>query len=100
MLPGQNAFAYESSSTYRPTNDSAQTFGGMDYTLGLPFTRSFGTDVMCLPNSKGGPLCDNRVEGQILDLPFEFPTVQDIGGILGLAPVFEGFKGTYLPAPW
>lgn len=100
VLPGQNAFAYESSSTYRPTKDSAQTFGGTDYTPGLPFTVSFGTDVMCLPNSKGGPLCDKRIEGQISDLAFEFPTVQDIGGIFGLAPVFEGFNGTYLPAPW
>ena len=45
-------------------------------------------------------MCDNRIEGQTSNLAFEFPTGQDIGGILGLVPVFEGFNGTYLPAPW
>lgn len=100
VLPGQNAFAYGSSSTYKATADKVQTFDGTDYTPGLPFTVSFATDVMCLPNSRGGSLCDGRIEGQISDLGFEFPTVQDVGGIFGMAPVFEGFNGTYLPAPW
>lgn len=100
VLPGQNSFAYESSSSYTPTNESLQTFHGTDYTPGLPFTVSFGKDVMCLPNSNGEPLCNRGIEGQISDLAFEFPTVQDIGGIFGLAPVFDGFNATYLPAPW
>ncbi len=100
VLPGQNAFAYESSSTYAPTKDSIQTFDGTDYTPGLPFTVSFGTDVMCLPNSEGRPLCSKGIEGQISDLEFEFPTVQDVGGIFGLAPVLAGYNSTYFPAPW
>lgn len=100
VLPGQNAFAYEASSTYGPTNDNRQTFRGTDYTPGLPFTVSFGTDVMCLPNSGGEALCDKGIEGQMSDLAFEFPTVQDVGGIFGLAPVLDGFNGTCLPAPW
>ena len=101
VLPGQNYFDYERSSTYRNSTDAVQTFDGTDYTPGAPFTVSFGTDNLCLPGLPGHKsLCRSKTEVEISDLAFQFPTVQDIGGIFGLAPVLPGFNATYLPAPF
>lgn len=101
VLPGQNYFDYERSSTFRNATDAIQTFDGTDYTPGAPFTVSFGVDNLCLPglpNHK--PLCRRKTEAELSDLAFEFPTLQDIGGIFGLAPVLPGYNSTYFPAPY
>lgn len=101
MLPGQNYFDYRKSSTFSPTKDADQTFGGTDYTPGAPFTVSFGTDTMCRPNGKHGqPGCQKGIEVEVSNLAFEFPSVEDIGGIIGLAPPLPGFNKTYLPAAY
>ena len=55
---------------------------------------------MCLPNSEGETICNQDIESQISDLVFEFPTPHNFGGIFEWAPAFDGFNGTYLPAPW
>ncbi|KAI4129412.1 MAG: hypothetical protein LQ338_002252 [Usnochroma carphineum] len=101
VLPGQNFFDSMKSSTLKNASDADQTFLGTDYTPGAPFTVSFATDEMCLPNGKNPKgLCQKNVEVELSNLAFEFPTVQDIGGIIGLAPVLPGFNATYYPAAY
>ena len=102
VLSGQNFFDYGKSSTFRNASDADQTFLGTDYTPGAPFTVSFGTDEMCLPNGKNHPQgrCQKKIETQVSNLAFAFPTVEDIGGIIGLAPVLSGFNTTYYPAAY
>ena len=96
VLPGQNYFDYQKSSTFKTTNDADQTWIGTDYTPGAPFTVSFGTDKMCLPNGKKPDgLCQNEIKSQISNLAFSFPYVEDIGGIIGSAPVLKGLDSTY-----
>ncbi|KAI4137339.1 MAG: hypothetical protein L6R39_007341, partial [Caloplaca ligustica] len=101
VLPGQNFFDYIKSSTLKNASDADQTFLGTDYTPGAPFTVSFATDEMCLPNGKHPKgLCQKNVEVELSNLAFRFPTLQDIGAIIGLAPVLPGFNGTYYPAAY
>ncbi|KAL9033685.1 MAG: hypothetical protein Q9214_007395, partial [Letrouitia sp. 1 TL-2023] len=101
VLPGQNFFDYRKSSTFRNASDADQTFLGTDYTPGAPFTVSFGTDELCLPDKKNHKgRCQQKVEVELSNLAFEFPRVEDIGGIIGLAPVLPGFNATYYPAAY
>ncbi|KAL8719834.1 MAG: hypothetical protein Q9225_003212 [Loekoesia sp. 1 TL-2023] len=101
VLPGQNFFDYGRSSTFRNASDADQTFLGTDYTPGAPFTVSFGTDEVCLPNDKDPKgRCQQKVEVEVSNLAFQFPRVEDIGGIIGLAPVLPSFNATYYPAAY
>ena len=101
VLPGQNFFDYKKSSSFQQTSDAVQTFTGTDYAPGLPFTVNFGTDKMCLPDRNSHDnICKPKVEVEVSDLPYEFPVVEDIGGIFGYAPVLNGFNATFLPAPY
>ena len=101
VLPGQNFFDYQKSSTFHPTKDAVQSYNGTDYAPGLPFTFNFGKDKMCLPDRNGRDnICKSDVEAQISDLSYKFPVVEDIGGIFGYAPVLNGFNATFLPAPY
>lgn len=101
VLPGQNFFDYEKSSSFHQTSDAVQSFNGTDYAPGLPFTFNFGTDKMCLPDRNGrDDICKSKIEVEISDLPYKFPVVEDIGGIFGYSPVLTGFNATFFPAPY
>ncbi|KAL2049661.1 hypothetical protein ABVK25_010121 [Lepraria finkii] len=101
VMPGQNFFDYEKSSSFHQTSDAVQSFNGTDYAPGLPFTFNFGTDQMCLPDRDGrDDICKSKIEVEISDLPYEFPVVEDIGGIFGYSPVLPEFNATFFPAPY
>ena len=98
---GQNFFNDKQSSTYvNLTSESEQSFDGTDYTPGIPFRMSFGTDTVCMQGLPGAQLCQQNSELAFSDFAAELPFPQDIGGIFGFAPVLEGYNKTYQPTPY
>jgi hypothetical protein len=98
---GQNYFNDKLSSTYvNLTAEAQQSYDGTDYTPGIPFRMSFGTDVVCMQGLPGQEICQQNSQIATSDFAAELPFVEDIGGIFGFAPVLPGYNKTYENTPY
>ena len=105
VLPGQNFFDYEKSSTVQITNEPLQSFGNTDYTPGAPFTVNFGTDIACLPGGAANNVSASSkcLNGTLMEFFFFFFYLTFeiyIWCSVGLAPVLPGYNKTFQPLPY